>query len=176
MGKVFWSRGSPANAASGCKGMFYANLVLTAESITQIKAARESIGLPEVPKAPPQARNALDQDPRLHEFRFHFSVTAIMQPWAAEIDTFNILDASTAQKKMRYMCQRLDAWASQFRIIPDGEGNRLELVTPTDNPSSLAHSSRTYREDVSFCICHSRMPCCFPWIRMVSAFPRAVLQ
>ena len=138
MSEVFWSRGSAANAASGCKGMFYANLVLTAESITQIKAARESIGLPEAPKAPPQARNALDQDPRLHEFRFHFSVTAIMPPWAAEIDTFNILDASTAQEKMRSMCQRLDAWASQFRIVPDGEGNRLELVTPTDKPSSTA--------------------------------------
>ena len=139
MGEVFWSRGSPANAASGCKGMFYANLVLTAESITQIKAARKSIGLPEAPEAPPQAQNALDQDPRLHEYRFHASVTAIMPPWAAEIDAFkDILDASTAQEKMRSMCQRLDAWASQFRIVPDGEGNRLELVTPTDKPSSTA--------------------------------------
>jgi len=126
--QVFWLRGSPANAASGCKGLFYANLVLSPATIHSIKAARERIGLPAVPPAPPQAVNNLDMDPRLAEFKFHKSVTSIMPEFVDEIDAFKDLEVTEVQDAIVAMERRLETWASQLRIVASGEGNRLELI------------------------------------------------
>jgi hypothetical protein len=126
--QVFWLRGSPTNAASGCKGLFYANLVLTPATIESIKAAREKVGLPAVPPAPPQAVNNLDKDPRLAEFKFHKSITSIMPKFVDEIDAFKNLEVAEVQGKIIAMERRLAAWALQLRIVANGDGNRLELT------------------------------------------------
>jgi hypothetical protein len=126
--QVTWLRGVPANAAAGCKGVFYCNVVLSPDTVEAIKAARKDVGLPELPPAPPQALNALDTDLRLGEFKFHVSITSLMPTWADEIDDFKNLDAAKAQEAMLAMEKRLEVWASQVRIVPTGLGNALELV------------------------------------------------
>merc|ERR1712176_286210 len=125
---ICWLRGSPANAAAGCKGVFYGNVVLSPTTLDAIKAARKKVGLPEVPPAPPQALNDLDRDERLGEFKFHMSVVSLMPKWADEVDDFKSLSAAEAQSAMVVMEKRLEAWASQVRIVPDGSGNVLELA------------------------------------------------
>jgi hypothetical protein len=129
----FYLRGSPGNAAGGCKGIFYANWVLTNDSIENLKTARVNAGLPALPPTPPQAVNALDQDERLKEFHFHQSLTSLMPGFADEIDTFGQLDRAAAQEKIAKMEKQLEVWASQFRIvpIPGGRGNVLEVIPKT---------------------------------------------
>lgn len=131
-----WLRGSPGNAAAGCKGIFYGNVVLSDETVAAIKKARVAAGLPEMPPTPPQAVNNLDLDLRLGEFKFHMSIAALMPTWADEIDEFGKLDAVEAQDAMRKMTERLEEWAKRLRIVPNltGLGNKLELTKVTLKP------------------------------------------
>lgn len=134
-----WLRGSPGNAAAGCKGIFYGNVVLSDETVAAIKKARVAAGLPEMPPTPPQALNGLDLDLRLGEFKFHMSIAALMPTWADEIDEFGKLDAAAAQVAMTEMTERLEEWAQRLRIVPNltGLGNKLELTKVTVKPKEV---------------------------------------
>jgi hypothetical protein len=125
---VFWTRGSPDNAAAGCKGVFYANMVLSRETEQQILDARRDVNLPPVPPSPPQALHEADTDERLHTFRFHKSIISIFPKFLDEIDGFGLLGAEDAQKAMIEMRDRITAWANEFAIHKEGEGNVLIRV------------------------------------------------
>jgi hypothetical protein len=114
---VFWTRGSPGNAAAGCKGVFYANMVLSPETEQQIEKAREIVGLPPRPPSAAHFSHENDTDECLKEFRFHKSFTSVVPRFVDETDHFASMDKDSAQSGMIAMAEQISKWSSGFRIL-----------------------------------------------------------
>jgi hypothetical protein len=149
---IFWTRGSPDNAAAGCKGVFYANLVLSNATEQQIMNAREAVGLPPRPPPPAQVFNDLDEDERLKEFRFHKSLTSVIPDFVHEIDNFGKKGKESVQPAMSDMAARIRAWGNQFRIVAKGGlGNvlvravEMSAARPSSVPSKRQRTEHGYK-------------------------------
>jgi hypothetical protein len=136
--EVFWVRGSPGNASAGCKGVFYANAVLSPATEQAIIKARQDVGLPDRP--PPAAHfvNENDKDDRLAEFRYHKAITSVVPDFVDEVDKFSELNQAEAQEAILQMSGRIAVWAADFSIVRDAEGEGNILVHTASTPKGAS--------------------------------------